>query len=112
MKITLEEVLPIKPNILRIKAYTISDPEADEPILVNYELAIHVQDFMTLRDDNIAEIDVDKLKHLLSQQVADLQNTANVGRAIELANLQWDIVLEQQEETLKDGKHLAYGEKD
>lgn len=109
MKIIIEEILPIKPNILRVKAYTVTDEESETPHVTSYELAVHTQDFVERPDSKTVQINLDKFRNLITSQLSELQDTANLAAALEHADLEWDVTIQPKEEQeTKKGKKLAF----
>ena len=110
MKLYVESIHAIKPGIIRVKAYT----TVDDAMGADYELALLVQDFTTNKDGHI-QIDVDKFKLLVSEQIVAMVNTAELAKALMVVDLEWEIKPnEVQEPTAKsvDGLSLAYGDKE
>ncbi len=91
MHVSMDFVTVVKPGIIRVSLYTILNKGTeDEKIGPDYEIAVLEDDFIT-REDNEVQIDLDKLQLLLSNKIAEMQFTANLAKALQDAQIEWDI---------------------
>jgi len=114
MNVNVETVVAIKPNILRVKLYT-HDEEHPEKGVIDYEIALLTNDFTTQTSEGTVEIDIDNFKKLVTKQLTEMQNTANLAKAIEAADLYWEIAFSdtnKEEEESPEGLKLAFGEEE
>lgn len=113
MNVIVTGVVAIKPGILRVACYTTTEGALGG----DYEITIVERDFITETDEHNVEIDLDKFKLLVSQEIARIRNTANLASALNAADLEWTIdiddkALTEDKETPSsvEGMSLAYGD--
>ena len=111
--VVIESVSAVKPSIIRVAFYTYNADDETDSGIKNYELALPIQDFTKQQSPTDVEINVDRFQEIVSLHVAELQDTANLAKALEAANLTWNIEAEsiavKEKERTKNGKKLAYG---
>lgn len=90
MKVVIDQIVAVKPGIMRVMLYTETENEKGVEFGADYEIALLEDDFVT-KNDNEAAIDLDKFQLLLSEQIAAMQFTANLTVALERTNMTWEL---------------------
>lgn len=116
MLISLGDILPVKPGIIRVTAYTAIRDEDEEVAGPAYEIAMLVDDFTTREEKNgVTEVKMDGVTfmELLTKKVQEMRDTANLAHALMMQDLQWTVNLGEltvETDETRDGMTLAYGE--
>lgn len=114
LRVFIDEVAAVKNGILRVSVFTSSGDKS-----ASYQLAILDKDFVTYSDGGAkAEIDIARFTQLVTKQILELRDTANLAMAITAADLSWTIktgsnavlVDDEVPESTQDGLSLAYGD--
>ena len=87
MQVIVSGAIPIKPGILRIALYTLTE----DGIITDYEITVLESDFITHKENGEVSVDLDQLKVLLSEKIVEMQFTANLASAIDNADLSWEL---------------------